>query len=267
MRGDLIDKISIDSNTYNTELDKDALFDFVQIVPFTNFFKLNNIDVPKCFSKSHSLTRQKSRTPVTKLVNYLMVHGNKQKSLITLMSVLDSYNNTINKDGSLLSWKSIFLFFTFNFTNNLFYRSPFIKKPDQGDDDSLFYNLEDFTIKNTYNSFFFKKLKQLEPIFLFYIYKVDKSIFKNSRGRSGKFTFIWKYITPYKRSLIIYHWLIKELRIINKKTLKERLDFLVRQVVFDRNSTWIYKIRKFSYNYVYYNCKSTLARSYRTTTR
>jgi hypothetical protein len=28
------------------------------------------------------------------------------------------------------------------------------------------------------------------PMFSFYVYKVDKKIFKNTRGRSGKFTFI-----------------------------------------------------------------------------
>ena len=28
------------------------------------------------------------------------------------------------------------------------------------------------------------------PMFSFYIYKVDKKIFKNTRGKSGKFTFI-----------------------------------------------------------------------------
>jgi hypothetical protein len=36
----------------------------------------------------------------------------------------------------------------------------------------------------------FKHLLKLEPTFSFYIYKVDKKIFKNTRGKSGKFTFI-----------------------------------------------------------------------------
>ena len=38
--------------------------------------------------------------------------------------------------------------------------------------------------------FFFKNLQKLTPIFVFYIYKVDKKIFKNTRGKSGKYTFI-----------------------------------------------------------------------------
>jgi hypothetical protein len=34
------------------------------------------------------------------------------------------------------------------------------------------------------------KLYSLKPLFHFYIYKVDKQIYKNSRGRSGKYTFL-----------------------------------------------------------------------------
>ena len=33
-------------------------------------------------------------------------------------------------------------------------------------------------------------VKKLEPLFLFYVYKVDKNIYKNTRGKSGKYTFI-----------------------------------------------------------------------------
>lgn len=35
-----------------------------------------------------------------------------------------------------------------------------------------------------------KNITQLFPLFNFYIYKVDKRIYKNTRGRSGKYTFI-----------------------------------------------------------------------------
>jgi hypothetical protein len=34
------------------------------------------------------------------------------------------------------------------------------------------------------------RLLSLKPLFYFYIYKVDKQIYKNSRGKSGKYTFL-----------------------------------------------------------------------------
>lgn len=40
------------------------------------------------------------------------------------------------------------------------------------------------------NTLIFKNIYQMLPMFSFYIYKVDKKIFKNTRGKSGKFTFI-----------------------------------------------------------------------------
>jgi len=37
---------------------------------------------------------------------------------------------------------------------------------------------------------FFKNVNSLKPLFHFYVYKVDKQIYKNSRGKSGKYTFL-----------------------------------------------------------------------------
>ena len=36
----------------------------------------------------------------------------------------------------------------------------------------------------------FKNLLKVDTLFSFYVYKVDKHLFKNSRGKSGKFTFV-----------------------------------------------------------------------------
>lgn len=266
-RSGLPSYINNNLDNYNTDLDKDSLFLFIKDIPFTSFFKTHLIDVPRCFKKTKSLRRKSELTKPLKFVNYFMIKGFKQKTLNTLMRSLDTIKSTLPHLINPTPWKLLFLFFTSNILINRRVDQLFIENPDYGEEESNYHNLENYTLLNSYNQFFFKKLKSLEPLFLFYIYKVDKSIFKNSRGRSGKFTFIWKYITPYKRSLIVYHWLAKELRIINKRNFQSRLDFLIKQVIFSKNSTWIYKIRKFSYNYVYYNCKSTLARTYKTTTR
>ena len=44
----------------------------------------------------------------------------------------------------------------------------------------------DFTVTNILNQNF----KKFNYLFSFYIYKVDKQIYKNSRGKSGKYTFV-----------------------------------------------------------------------------
>jgi hypothetical protein len=54
-------------------------------------------------------------------------------------------------------------------------------------------------------SLLFQHFQHFLPMFSFYIYKVDKKIFKNTRGKSGKYTFIWKYVAPYKRNFLVMH--------------------------------------------------------------
>jgi hypothetical protein len=200
--------LSLELNTYNYELDNDTEFAFIKSLPFIDFFKSSLIDVPVCFSKSKSLRRRTSDTSFSKFLNYITLHGNKQRTSNFLMGALKSNLLELNKlsQNTDLTWRSIFFFFSSVITKGSNYQELYIKNPDANDDESLYYRLSDYTTKVDYNTVFFKQLKSLEPLFLFYIYKVDKSIFKNSRGRSGKFTFIWKYITSYKRNLLVFHW-------------------------------------------------------------
>jgi hypothetical protein len=73
-------------------------------------------------------------------------------------------------------------------------------------------------------------IKESQPLFTLYIYKVSKSIYKNTRGKSGKFMFTWKYVPVYKRLFLISSWLIKELRVLPQRDLTSRLVQLIRNV-------------------------------------
>jgi hypothetical protein len=73
------------------------------------------------------------------------------------------------------------------------------------------------------------------PMFSFYIYKVDKKIFKNTRGKSGKFTFI--YVSQYKRNFLVMHWLMKELRLKPGRSLQNRVDATIDSLVFSPKKT------------------------------
>jgi hypothetical protein len=63
------------------------------------------------------------------------------------------------------------------------------------------------------------------------------------------------------------HWLAKELKLKPGKKLYERLWNLTQSIVYEPNLTWIFKIKKFSHNYIYRNAKNTLAENYRTITK
>lgn len=50
--------------------------------------------------------------------------------------------------------------------------------------------IKDITNNLDLQDLLFRNVQKVLPMFSFYIYKVDKKIFKNTRGKSGKYTFI-----------------------------------------------------------------------------
>lgn len=247
-------------------------FQFLITSDFYSFFIENNIDIPHYFHYIRSVKRPINEITYLKFNNYLMRQGKRFKTLNMLNKLL--FN--LNKDFPLIkdliyqtpsSWKDFY--FIFNSLN--------IKKNYQK---FLFQRNEITNYGNVHNNLFidiltrwddkkilFKNLFDLLPMFSFYIYKVDKQIFKNTRGRSGKYTFIWKYVAPYKRQFLVMFWLAKELRITPGRALPDRLLQLLKTFIFTPKKTLIFKVKKFSNNYVYRNCRYTLAEHYRTVTK
>jgi hypothetical protein len=111
----------------------------------------------------------------------------------------------------------------------------------------------------------FDKLSKYTPLFGFYIRRVDKSIRKNSRGKSGKYTMIWKYVPVYKRLYMTTRWLLKDLRFQKLKTFPERLIKTLETFLLTPHLSFVCKLRKFTHFFVFQNFKNTLLRSLRST--
>lgn len=115
-------------------------------------------------------------------------------------------------------------FFTFN---SKFFQNSFFYKVHLLNNFFLETSLISQVAPRNLNTMVYKNLMKLDLLFSFFVYKVDKHIFKNSRGKSGKFTFVWKYIPPYKRFSFISHWIMREVRITPGKNLIKRLEFVL----------------------------------------
>jgi hypothetical protein len=189
-------------------------------------------------------------------------------------------------------FKSFFLFFTIfknNFSNN---RTEFFNWNDYyllllslirsfyyNNENSIFktdinYNIQlklenDLdSSKNLTNNFFFnkiliKKLIPIQPIFSFCVYKIDKNIRKNSR-RKLKSRLVWKYIASYKRLFFIIKWLIKEIKISDFKSFSNRIIEILNKIFNQIKYTFVWKIKQFSYHYVFKNFKNSLLTNYKT---
>lgn len=240
---------------------------------FKIFFKKLNIDTPEILNKTKSLHRFKGLTPLTRLIFYLSRSGKKLKFsklvLSSFFKIISELKETrYNPQLVVLCWRSVHaLLTTAGQTTKFFTKGTHVKNlyknEHVGIKHSNIFKSDDYNVDVLLKQNF----KKFNFLFSFYIYKVDKQIYKNSRGKSGKYTFVWKYVAPYKRYFLIMHWLMKEVRITGGKTLGERIHNVLRNFIVNTESTWIWKIKKFSLNYVYFNLRKTLGETYKTSMR
>ena len=207
-------------------------FKYLNVSPFHDFFYENLIDIPKCLLKSKSLNRNTPDKIFYKFINYVMRHGHRYKILKGLNAFIHNSGKSIylaqNQSSFIFSdiWKYIYTIYNHHFINQDSKNFQIIQnthyellnyKNVQNVDSKKILNIFDF------KNMFFRSLDKFCPVFCFYIYKVDKGIFKNSRGRSGKYLFIWKYISTYKRLNLVMFWLARELKITIGKSFNIRL--------------------------------------------
>lgn len=265
-----ISKINLNLTTppyYNTDFDHSinySTFNFYNHFfssDLVSYFKSLSIDTPFILNKVPSYKRTGFKTKFIRLNNYFLRDGKRLKFLKTLLFSYDNISRLLissinNSLQTKFLWKEIFLSLShltlpptsaINLSNNNLLR------------DNDLYSNEPITRR----SLFYSNFKLLDIAFSFFIYKVDKHIFKNSRGKSGKYTFIWKYIPVYKRFAFTAHWLMREIRVAPGTTLLARLSHVLNIFLTDITKSWLWRIKKFSAYFVYFNLKTTLGTSYR----
>lgn len=254
----------------NQFIDLQNDFSHLSNATFINFFRLANVDIPRCFKRTKNMRRSTNELELLKLSNYLMRHGKRAKTLKTLLTAIHESHSDYSKlffndYKDFFDWRKTFL--TLNYLS--FQSKNYTKfNPTLFEFDSYGHQITNISMRPNFKLHFSSVLTsniyKMLPVFSFYIYKVDKKIFKNTRGKSGKFTFLWKYVSQFKRRFLVMHWLMKEMRIKPGRSLQDRVNNIIKTLVFTPKKTWMWKVKKFSHNYVYYNCRKSLAETYRT---
>ena len=244
-------------------------FLFLRQSTITSFFIVNMIDMPICFKKSKSLYSKTFELPLLKFINLIMRKGLREKTLkSTTLSFFNFFNKFFSKAViNYNKWRSIYTFLLNTYTTNLpTFNSHFLTKPF--DLNSRHVLTEKGLSFN--NSLFFKrnlfdKLADYIPLFSFYIRKVDKSIRKNSRGKSGKYMIIWKYVPSYKRLYVTMRWFLKDLKFQKLKTFDERLIKTIETFLLTPELSFVCKLRRFTHFFVFQNHKKTLLKTLKST--
>lgn len=279
------------NNVWFQKLNLDS-FIFLKTSSFISFFLYNQIDVPVCFKKSKSLSFKSFELPVLKLFNFLMKQGLRDKNLKTFFyhfSNLKKKFDTkvkypsgdltkINKYDTLVLNKTFFLA---SFSNNLeiiknytnknnkfikilylnffFYKLSNFKLTNRNRSKKLNTNWSMFTKNSIVNTF-----SKPNIIFSYYVYSVDKNVRKFSRGKSGKYTFVWKYVAPYKRIFLAMKLFSKNLKFKSeKKFYKNFLNsfFFLKN---NFNKSFLYKFKNYTHNFVFKNFKKNSMLSLKT---
>lgn len=262
---------------YSNDSDASFLTDYLYIrnSSFIKFFINNMIDVPVCFKKSSSLKTRNFELPLLKFSNFLMKQGKKEKIIKLIFTTFRIFfknikSNTNTSNTSLISWFNLYFFGSnlINFFNNNDKQFISFKFENLLNLNYSSIVLNDDKIINS--SFFFKNylyflLSRVSPIFSYFIYSVDKNIRKYSRGKSGKYTFIWKFVAPYKRIHLAVRWLIKDIKFNQNRSFHDRLFKTFNNIVISPEKSFSWKSKIFSHNYVFKNFRKSLMSSLRTT--
>lgn len=231
----------------------------------TSFFSTNLIDMPLCFKKSKSLYNKTFEIPLFKFLNLLMRRGQRTQ---TLKFVTRSFDDLFLKlylkySTSLLNWNFVYkTFYNINLPSSNVHSS-FSNSAELALDQNTHLDNSDYTLFPQAIIFqkFLSLLEKYFPVFSFFIRRVNKGLRKNSRGKSGKYTVIWKYVPTYKRIYITMRWFLKDLKFQKPSTLEARLYQILEQLFLTPELSFLHKVRHFTHRYVFKHFKKTLLRS------
>lgn len=240
-------------------------FAFLRKSTMKSFFSASNVDMPLCFKKSKSLYLKTFEVPLLKLTNLLMRRGCR---IHALRAVTSSFNVVLQQtlvflENATLGWDLLYNLFLNVSWSKLSPRGGISVSTSMHLDSNVAYtkNVYNETTSSSMLPLFISKLTTLAPIFSFYIRRVSKAERKHSRGKSGKYRLIWKYVPVYKRLYLTMRWLLKELRFQKALTFQERLEKIFFIFFFNTEASLLYQLRQFTHRYVFKNFKKTLMKT------
>jgi hypothetical protein len=173
------------------------LFSPLSDTRFKIFFKSLAIDTPQVLNTTTSLKRKNNDNNFRQLAIRISRHGKRTNALnLVLNALFNIFKETRTSSlgsGRVFSFNEYYLYSTF-FLKAGYHNPPkLLYNLDKanlnfevGIEENCLFKPEELSPENLFRA----SLKVFNFLFSFYIYKVDKSIYKNSRGKSGKYTFV-----------------------------------------------------------------------------
>lgn len=212
---------------------------------FVNFFSANYLTIPKKLQKSYSLRRNSARIPLLKFINLVTKRGlfNKINTIIVrLFHKLSSILSIVAYNVDLVTSNTVFLITNLVLNYHLTTQYRHFKK------------------ENDFWFFLLYLVTSVNPLFAFYLNRVDKKVRKFSRGKSGKYKVVFKYVPEYKRQTLVMRLLVKEVKFSTQHTLSRRLEAILRRFITSPAKSLPARIARFSHYHAFNSAPHQLLR-------
>jgi hypothetical protein len=246
-------------------------FLFLTRSTITSFFTSNLIDIPISLKTSSSLFYKAFELPLLRFTNYLMRGGLRGPSLKSFTQSMFWFSKTWLDlhTSSVQQFTFLNLYHFLNYTTSLKQNSSQARLNPTGTvlvgghlwGANTILPQTNFSFKNL----LLKELMKFNPLFNFYIEKVDKTIRKNSRNKTDKLKLIWKFVPIYKRLYVTMTWLLKDLKFQKSKRFSIRLLKVLELIFTNPQLSFISKLKNFIHFYVFKNFKQTLLQTLQST--
>lgn len=104
---------------------------------------------------------------------------------------------------------------------------------------------------------FYNFIKKNLFIFFFNFHKINKNIRRYSRGRSGKYKVVFKYVPVFKRLKCTLKIFFRELT-FHKNNFKSRLEFIIVNSLTKPKKSFLFRLKKLTYYKIFTRFKNSL---------
>jgi len=278
--------LNLGEETYDRRNDffvKKSKFYFLKATTFSDYFSENQVDIPKDFKKSQSMFRLQTETLFSKAVSLVSRDGKKDFFLINFSKAIENMHDFLESDYLKKyefnqSWQNLIYFWsrsTFRVDTPKILR--FYKRSclnvKTNEQKTLFMNIKKNDLlfephfvdhRVIWESVLRSNIRRLNPIFKYQILAVPKKTRKNSRGKSGRYRMVWKYVPPYKRDILVLRWFMQDLWHNEGKNLLERFSKSLIRLVQNYKHTFMYENYRYIHYKVYFKFRLSLFKHYRT---
>lgn len=241
-----------------------------------SFFSSQMIDIPVCLKRIKFAHSSSASVPRSRLITMLLRHG-KRQTISKLYSKVATRLTYLHFTTQALAprtthWETIYMILAQRKYSTKFRGLSTPQSPRLFAKSELFNRRGELLNSSTrftsdydwFGELLTHELLSYSPGFSFFVQSVNKLKRRHSRGKSGKYEIIWKYVPRYKRLLIVLRWLAKDVQFQKSRTLHARLEKSLESFLFNKTTHLVYQLRQFVHRFVFNRYRKTLLRTLRT---